>query len=326
MEREPIILSIITPLYNCQNYIRRCLKSIYNLDLAENRYEVIVVDDGSTDDSCTICREFEREHSNFHLLVQKNEGASSARNAGLDIAEGNWIWFVDADDRINDTINELIPILVSCHNVDMVCFNYQIEEEESVRCIQNFKTSYNCSGVEYLDQRHRLYLWDKIIWHSVIRDIRFLHGTKNIEDMLFCLETIVDMTNILCFSIYGYIYNNINLSSTSRRRDKRNLIKLDQDSIRVHSTLKDFIETKDGKKASVLLDIERFSIVGHLYSLMSIYSVKRLRSAIDKYRRLELYPLKMTKNWKANLFVRLANCEILLLLLKKTIDKCRRMR
>ena len=134
------------------------------------------------------------------------------------------------------------------------------------------------------------------------------------------------MTNILCFSIYGYIYNNINLSSTSRRRDKRNLIKLDQDSIRVHSTLKDFIETKDGKKASVLLDIERFSIVGHLYSLMSIYSVKRLRSAIDKYRRLELYPLKMTKNWKANLFVRLANCEILLLLLKKTIDKYRRMR
>ena len=116
------------------------------------------------------------------------------------------------------------------------------------------------------------------------------------------------------------------MSSTSRRRDKRNLIKLDQDSIRVHSTLKDFIETKDGKKASVLLDIERFSIVGHLYSLMSIYSVKRLRSAIDKYRRLELYPLKMTKNWKANLFVRLANCEILLLLLKKTIDKCRRMR
>ena len=72
MEREPIILSIIIPLYNCQNYIRRCLKSIYNLDLAENRYEVIVVDDGSTDDSSTICREFERDHSNFHLLVQKN--------------------------------------------------------------------------------------------------------------------------------------------------------------------------------------------------------------------------------------------------------------
>ena len=97
-----MLLSFIIPLYNCQNFIRNCLDSIYNtINLNKENFEVIVVDDGSTDDSYIICKEYENTFSNFRLLTQKNAGVSAARNKGLEISKGKWVWFVDGDDKIS---------------------------------------------------------------------------------------------------------------------------------------------------------------------------------------------------------------------------------
>lgn len=321
MDGQRVLLSFIIPLYNCEKYIERCLRSISNIDLTEEDYEIVVVDDGSSDNGSIICKKYRETHSNLHLFQQKNAGASSARNKGLDLAKGKWIWFVDADDQIDIEINELLPTISSCGDAEIICFNYSIEEKISLRRVQIFNKSYSTGGVEYLKFHHRLYLWDKLFSRSAIGNIRFLEGTKNIEDMLFCLEVLVNVKNMLCYSKYGYIYNNLNVFSTSRRRDKRNLIKLDQDTILVHSALKKLINQYDGKKARVLSEIENFSIVGHLYSLMSFYNLKRFRSAITRYRKLKCYPLRMTYNKKANFFVLLINCETIACFLKRILDK-----
>lgn len=317
-----MLLSFIIPLYNCQKFITRCLDSIYTINLAEDKFEVIVVDDGSTDDGGSICKEYETSHSNFHLLSQKNAGASAARNKGLNIAKGKWIWFVDADDKIESDAREFILNLElnSFDDIDLICFNYYIENEKSKDKIENFCQSIYYDGVGYLKLHHRLYLWNKIFKRSAIGNVRFLDGTKNIEDMLFCLEVIVNMNNILCKSIYGYAYNNLNISSTSRRRDNRNLVKLNQDSFTIHTALKHYLDTKDGKKREVLLSIENFSIIGHLYSLMRLYSVTSLRRAINKYRAQGLYPVKFTYSRKANLFVLLVNCEAIVSFVKRMLD------
>lgn len=92
-------LSIIIPVYNVSSYLRECLDSISQINTLD--WEAILVDDGSTDDSGAICDEYAQRDKRFKVVHQRNAGVAMARNAGLDIAQGDWIWFVDSDDSIN---------------------------------------------------------------------------------------------------------------------------------------------------------------------------------------------------------------------------------
>lgn len=94
-----IFVSIIVPVYNVERYLRECLDSIAQLKAFS--WEAILIDDGSTDSSGAICDEYAKREPKFRVIHQKNAGVSAARNAGLDAAEGEWIWFVDSDDSIN---------------------------------------------------------------------------------------------------------------------------------------------------------------------------------------------------------------------------------
>ena len=91
-------LSYIIPLYNCGAYIGAFLNSVLAQGLEADEYEVIVVNDGSTDDGGEIVAQYCREHSNFQLIEKENGGVSSARNRGIDEARGEYIYFMDADD------------------------------------------------------------------------------------------------------------------------------------------------------------------------------------------------------------------------------------
>ena len=96
---QDIFISIIVPVYNVEKYLRECLDSISQLKTVT--WEVILVDDGSTDTSGQICDEYAKQDSRFRVIHQKNAGVSAARNAGLDAAKGEWIWFVDSDDIVD---------------------------------------------------------------------------------------------------------------------------------------------------------------------------------------------------------------------------------
>ena len=91
-------LSIIIPVYNVEEYIARCLDSIYNQNIEESQYEVIVVNDGSPDGSLDITKTYVLKHTNLTIISQENAGLSAARNAGLEKAQGEYVWFVDSDD------------------------------------------------------------------------------------------------------------------------------------------------------------------------------------------------------------------------------------
>ncbi len=96
---KDIFFSIIVPVYNVEKYLRECLDSISLLKTVT--WETILVDDGSTDTSGQICDEYAKQDSRFRVIHQKNAGVSAARNAGLDAAKGEWIWFVDSDDIVD---------------------------------------------------------------------------------------------------------------------------------------------------------------------------------------------------------------------------------
>ncbi len=93
-------LSIIIPVYNAEKYLAECLDSCLNQDIPAEDYEIICVNDGSTDGSAEILERYAREHSNVRFITQPNGGVSVARNTGIDAARGEYIWFVDADDLI----------------------------------------------------------------------------------------------------------------------------------------------------------------------------------------------------------------------------------
>ena len=96
-------LSIIIPFYNVEQYITQCLDSVYAQDIPEEEYEVICVDDCSPDNSIAIVEEYAKQHSNLIIVRNKyNRKLGGARNAGMEVATGQYVWYVDSDDYISE--------------------------------------------------------------------------------------------------------------------------------------------------------------------------------------------------------------------------------
>ena len=94
------MISVIIPVYNCEKYIKKCIESILNQTYKD--LEVIVIDDGSKDSSLNICNKLMKEDYRLTVIHQENQGVSSARNKGLENAQGEYIVFVDGDDWVED--------------------------------------------------------------------------------------------------------------------------------------------------------------------------------------------------------------------------------
>ena len=103
------LFSVILPIYNVENYIDKCLNSIYSQKIDDELFEVIAVNDGSPDNSMEIVRKYVEYHSNLHIVNKENGGVSSARNEGIRIANGKYLLFIDPDDLIIP--NSLIQLL-----------------------------------------------------------------------------------------------------------------------------------------------------------------------------------------------------------------------
>ena len=120
METVSPLISIIIPVYKVEPYLRNCLDSIVNQ--TNRNLEIILVDDGSPDKSGDICDAYAAADERIIVIHQNNQGVSAARNAGLDIAKGDYILFVDSDDWIEQETCEAVLDLALKNNADLVCF------------------------------------------------------------------------------------------------------------------------------------------------------------------------------------------------------------
>ncbi len=115
--------SIIVPVYNVEEYIKKCIDSI--LKQPFNDYEIILVIDGSPDNSLKICEDYRINHSNIKVINKKNEGATSARKAGSEVAKGDYIVCVDGDDYISQDLLENVDRVIRDHrDVDIIAFGF----------------------------------------------------------------------------------------------------------------------------------------------------------------------------------------------------------
>ena len=129
MDKKEIKLSIIIPLYNTERYIERCLLSCVEQNIEEQDYEIIVVNDGSTDQSVEVVKRLVEVYKNIRIYSKENGGQSSARNWGLEHANGEYIWFIDSDDWIvPNVIGNLLDNACN-YNLDVLGFGFSIAED-----------------------------------------------------------------------------------------------------------------------------------------------------------------------------------------------------
>lgn len=122
---ETILLSLVVPIYNVQDFILECLESIYFEIREYNNVEVILIDDGSEDASMVIALNYIAGDNRFKIIRQENSGLSKARNKGLESTQGRFIWFIDSDDTINKgSIYKVLNVLNQRKNINALCFNY----------------------------------------------------------------------------------------------------------------------------------------------------------------------------------------------------------
>lgn len=143
-----IFVSIIVPVYNVERYLRECLDSIAQLKAFS--WEAILIDDGSTDSSGAICDEYAKREPKFRVIHQKNAGVSAARNAGLDAAKGEWIWFVDSDDSINPDFEISNPEVFD--DADYVLFDMRkFRDGEELNTLEHQKGTVKCTDLSKND-------------------------------------------------------------------------------------------------------------------------------------------------------------------------------
>ena len=118
------VLSIVIPIYNAEEYLEECLESVINQEVPFDEYEIICIDDGSTDNSNSILEKYNKIIDNLTVFYQNNNGVSSARNKGIKLAKGDYIWFVDADDFISKNAIELLLQIIREDLFDRVVFSY----------------------------------------------------------------------------------------------------------------------------------------------------------------------------------------------------------
>ncbi|MBR5575241.1 MAG: glycosyltransferase [Alphaproteobacteria bacterium] len=185
-------ISIIVPVYNMEKYIARCIRTLTRQTLTD--IEILLIDDGSTDNSLQIMQEFADHDNRIKILQQKNLGPAAARNTGLDNATGKYLMFCDSDDGYKETMCQTMFDTIESQNVDVVCchnfFNYEdgLDNYEKYRRTLNWYFNPKTSGRHKLTDKRivdtNVLLWNKIWKRELVtkHGIRFPTGHEHDDD------------------------------------------------------------------------------------------------------------------------------------------------
>ena len=206
--------SIIIPVYNSEKTIERCLNSI--LTQSFQNYEVILIDDGSSDESFNICKKYEWKDSRYRVIHQVNRGPSVARNVGLDMAKGEWVCFVDSDDYIEENYLQDILDAIHKYTADIVFMGYNkvCENKKDTVVVPDELCDTNLKQFISLSEKDMFgYTWIKSFRREVIGDIRFDAALNLFEDEVFTCQVIPYCTKVgvVTKPIYNYNIGNVKM-------------------------------------------------------------------------------------------------------------------
>lgn len=218
-------LSVIVPVYNSSKYLKKCIDSI--LSQTFSNYELIIVDDGSTDESGEICDNYMRKHSNVDVIHIENAGVANARKIGVQRSHGEYLMFVDSDDWIDPKMFEKMYNTIKKRDCDIVSCEYFLEEENrtiaSRTSIQN-GTEYNNSEEVLKDillyKGINVWLVNKIFKKELFNGIDFREGTKMGEDYEVLLQVLANAKRFIHLTNKFYHYRQHINSACHTNSDK----------------------------------------------------------------------------------------------------------
>jgi len=198
------LISVIVPVYNAELTLKECVDSILTQSVKD--FELILIDDGSKDSSPKLCDQFAQKDSRVIIIHKKNGGVSSARNAGLDIAKGKWITFIDSDDSITNGYFENID---NAHEDILIC-GFKKKKGQHLFKGFNPKHCYYHSLTDFL----KVYLtnsivrspWGKFYQHKLIGNMRFLTDMKIGEDSQFVFRYLAKCSTFCLIKDAEYIF------------------------------------------------------------------------------------------------------------------------
>lgn len=203
-------LSIIIPIYNCEKYIGKCVDSL--LKQKYDDFEIILVDDGSTDGSTRICEDYSNHYKKVIFIHKENGGVSSARNAGLKKAHGKYIGFIDADDFVSSDMFFKMICEIEKNNCDMaICGYYVVKNNEKIFKDWEKNVPHVLSKEEFLyylsGKFYRGFVWNKLYKKSLIKSLTFDESISICEDMLFNVNYGKNVNKVVFLKekLYNYV-------------------------------------------------------------------------------------------------------------------------
>ena len=262
---DNIKVSVIIPVYNSEKYLKQCLDSVVNQTL--KNIEIIVVNDGSTDNSLQIIQEYVNKYSNVKLINKQNEGCYKARNIGLEVADGEYIAFLDSDDYIESNMYEKLYLKAKQTNADIVSSNYYISQDDKLKLV-DFSSS-----VALLEKSNnkvigaKNIILDAIIWSRIFKkqmlfekNIKFHSDIYMADDAFFHIITMLNAEKIVYISDILYTYRISRKDSITSSYNERNF-----DCIKVAKRIMDYAITNNMEHfmPQIVAFVLRLNIVGY---------------------------------------------------------------
>ena len=297
-------ISFVIPAYNVEKYIERCLDSIYHQDIEESLYEVIVIDDGSTDRTMQILERIQQNHKNLYVFSQQNQGPGSSRNLGIDKSKGKYIWFVDADDYLLENSMSAFFYEIEDEDIEIFCFPFKLIQPDGSMYDEIFPhtlTNRCMAGKDAINKGFNKWAvwmscWNKDYINRI--KLRFLPDVIRGEDALFAYIGIIQARKIKIIDTPLYVYerkqgglttvNNFEVYKRQRFGD-----------IRIAKSLNDlFLKYKNvDREMSTMIRIHfqqvHFGLTLSLFMNKKRYRKLRInKEVVKQMKNADLYPLK----------------------------------
>ncbi|NER15572.1 glycosyltransferase family 2 protein [Spongiivirga citrea] len=316
-----MLLSFIIPAYNAEAFIERCVTSISVQFSDHTIYEIIIVNDGSTDNTQKVCQQLAEEHPAIQLYINENHGPGFTRNFGIKQARGKYIWFIDADDYLeSNVVAKVISELED--DLDLYIVGHQTVTTEGQIEALHAVPDEDLLVPELLERNFFVNsVWCKIIKARVLTEhsILFKEDVRGPEDFHFSFRLLnkIDRLRSINLICYNYIENPASLMN---KRSEAHLNKLANDSITVGNDLRVLVNSiEDSRKKLAFNKWLGNYLYGLLFSLYRFnYKTEFVTASLKKLRANNNYPVKVYSNTlKRKLFTNFANSRPLFIAVKK---------
>lgn len=227
-------LSVIVPVYKVEPYLRKCVDSLLQQDLADDEYEIILVDDGSPDGCGAICDDYASQHAHVKVVHRPNGGLSAARNSGIEVATGDYVFFVDSDDYVEPNVLRTLVDKAEVDDLDVLRFNYRnvneryeaFEPNKVSKPFMDYRDKV-CDGPTFLVERlgYGCYAWQFVVRRALLDVCRFKKGIY-LEDTEWTPRLLAEAQRVSSTDliVYNYLQREGSITQNKDAEKKKKLL------------------------------------------------------------------------------------------------------